>query len=57
MAEFSGPRIVVDLHVNVSGDTELIDTHRIEDEVMAQILQLPEIDRVYVHIEPDEWEG
>lgn len=57
MAEFSGPRIVVDIHVNVSGETELIDTHRIEDEVMAQILQLPEIDRVYVHIEPDEWEG
>jgi cation diffusion facilitator family transporter len=55
MTEYSGPRLVVDLHVNVNGDTPLRDSHEITDQVMAKLEALPDIDRVYVHLEPDDW--
>ncbi len=55
MTEYSGPRLVVDLHVNVNGDTPLRDSHVITDLVMAKLEALPDIDRVYVHLEPDDW--
>jgi cation diffusion facilitator family transporter len=55
MADYSGPRIVADLHVNVNSNTPLRDTHQISDEIIHRIEAIPEVDRVYVHIEP-EWE-
>lgn len=55
MTEYSGPRLVVDLHVNVNGETPLRASHEITDLVMAKLEELPEVDRVYVHLEPDDW--
>src|SRR3990172_6696260 len=55
MTEYSGPRLVVDLHVNVNGDTPLRDSHVITDLVMEKLEALPDVDRVYVHLEPDDW--
>jgi len=55
MTEYSGPRLVVDLHVNVNGDTPLRTSHEITDQVMAKLEEIPDIDRVYVHLEPDDW--
>lgn len=55
MADYSGPRLVVDLHINVHGDTRLRDTHVITDQVIEKLEALPEIDRVYVHVEPEDW--
>lgn len=55
MTDYSGPRLVVDLHVNVNGDTPLRDSHEITDQVIAQLQALPDVDRVYVHLEPDDW--
>jgi len=55
MTEYSGPRLVVDLHVNVNGDTPLRTSHEITDQVMARLEEIPDIDRVYVHLEPDDW--
>jgi cation diffusion facilitator family transporter len=55
MTDYSGPRLVVDLHVNVNGDTPLRDSHEITDQVIAQLQALPDVDRVYVDLEPDDW--
>jgi len=43
------------LHVNVNGDTPLRDSHVITDLVMEKLEALPDVDRVYVHLEPDDW--
>ncbi|MHB0922379.1 MAG: cation diffusion facilitator family transporter [Bellilinea sp.] len=55
MTDYSGPRLVVDLHINVDGETRLRDTHEITDKVIASLEKFPEIDRTYVHVEPDDW--
>lgn len=55
MAEYVGPRLVVDLHINVDGEMPLNQVHAISDEVIERLEQLGEVDRAYVHIEPDDW--
>jgi cation diffusion facilitator family transporter len=56
MTDYSGPRLIADLHVNVDGNTTLTESHRITDEIIARLEAMPEIDRAYVHLEPDDWE-
>lgn len=56
MTEYVGPRLVVDLHINVNGDMTVKQAHVIADQVAERLQALPEIDRVYVHIEPHDWE-
>jgi cation diffusion facilitator family transporter len=53
MTEYVGPRLVVDLHINVNGQMSLDEAHIIADEVIARLEGMPEIDRAYVHIEPE----
>ena len=53
MTEYVGPRLVVDLHINVKGDMSLNEAHSIADEVIYRLEELPEVDRAYVHIEPE----
>ncbi len=53
MTEYVGPRLVVDLHINVKGDMSLNEAHSIADEVIYRLEKLPEVDRAYVHIEPE----
>ena len=55
MTEYVGPRLVIDMHVNVDGKTPLNQSHAISDEVIARVQSLPEVDRAYVHIEPENW--
>jgi cation diffusion facilitator family transporter len=55
MTEYVGPRLVVDLHVNVEGTKTLIEAHAICDQITELLEEFPEIDRAYVHIEPDDW--
>lgn len=55
MTDYAGPRLVADLHINVDGSTPLVESHRICDEVIARVEAIPEVDRAYVHIEPDDW--
>jgi cation diffusion facilitator family transporter len=55
MTEYVGPRLVIDLHVNVDGKTPLTRSHAISDEVIERLQALPEVDRAYVHIEPENW--
>ena len=55
MTEHVGPKFVVDLHINVDGSTPLIESHKINDNVIEAIEALPDVDRAYVHLEPDGW--
>lgn len=56
MTEYSGPRLIVDLHINVNGQMTLDEAHGIADEVIDRLEQLPEVDRAYVHIEPEGYD-
>lgn len=53
MTEYVGPRLVVDMHINVSGKMTVDEAHAIADEVISRLENMPEIDRAYVHIEPE----
>jgi cation diffusion facilitator family transporter len=55
MTEYVGPQLVVDLHINVNGETTLNNTHAIADALIEKLQRLPEVDRAYVHIEPEDW--
>jgi cation diffusion facilitator family transporter len=55
MTEYAGPKLVIDMHVNVNGETPLNEVHAITDAVANRLKEFPEVDRVYVHVEPDGW--
>ena len=55
MTEYVGPKLVIDLHVNVEGTKTLNEVHAISDAVANRLQEFPEVDRAYVHIEPDGW--
>lgn len=52
ITEYAGPRLVVDMHINVDGNMRLIDAHEICDRVAEVLEEFPEVDRAYVHVEP-----
>ncbi len=54
IAEYVGPQLVADVHVNVDGGIAFAHSHAIADMVGKHIEALPEVDRAYVHIEPRE---
>jgi cation diffusion facilitator family transporter len=54
VAHYVGPEIDVSLHVEVEGDRTIAEAHDIETEVMDAIRDLPEIDDVFVHVDPKE---
>ncbi len=54
ITEYVGPRLAVDLHINVDGDLTLREAHRIANCVQQRLLEMAEVDRVYVHVEPDD---
>jgi cation diffusion facilitator family transporter len=56
MTEYVGPHLVVDMHVNVDGKKSLNETHAISDEIIHRLEALPEVDRAYVHIEPEGYD-
>ncbi len=56
ITEYIGPRLVVDMHINVDGNMPLKQVHEISDRVIERLESFPEVDRAYVHIEPDDWE-
>lgn len=54
VTEYVGPRLVVEMHVNVRGDLPLTEAHRINDEIVNRVLDnVQDVDRVYVHLEPE----
>ncbi len=54
VAHYVGPEIDVSLHIEVEGDMTLFEAHDIETAVVESIEELPEVDDVFVHIDPKE---
>ncbi len=54
ITEYVGPGLVVDLHANVDGTLTLYEAHEIADRVQERLEAMPDVDRVYVHVEPCE---
>ncbi len=55
MTDYVGPQLMLDLHINVEGSKTLIEVHEISDRVIKRLEEFPEVDRAYVHVEPDDW--
>ncbi|MBA4385486.1 MAG: cation transporter, partial [Anaerolinea sp.] len=55
MTDYVGPRLMLDLHINVEGSKTLIEVHDITDLVIRRLEEFPDVDRAYVHVEPDDW--
>jgi len=56
MTEYVGPRLVVDLHINVDGKMSLNEAHAISDKVIQRLEEIPQVDRAYVHVEPEGYD-
>ena len=55
VTDYVGPKLMLDLHINVEGTKTLNEVHTISDAVINRLQEFPEVDRAYVHIEPDGW--
>lgn len=53
ITDYAGPKLVVEMHINADGGTSLNRSHAITDQAAAALEELPEVDRAYVHIEPN----
>jgi cation diffusion facilitator family transporter len=54
MTDYVGPKLIVDMHINLPGDASLEEVHDISDRIIEALESLPEVDRAYVHVEPFE---
>jgi cation diffusion facilitator family transporter len=54
MSDYVGPKLIVDMHINLPGEVTLDEAHDVTDRVIEALEDLPEIDRAYVHVEPYE---
>lgn len=55
MSDYVGPRLMLDLHINVDGKKTLTEVHEITDAVIKRLEEFQAVDRAYVHVEPDDW--
>jgi cation diffusion facilitator family transporter len=53
ISEYVGPKLAVDMHINLPGDAPLEVVHDISDRITDALEALPEVDRAYVHVEPE----
>ncbi|MFB6078514.1 MAG: cation diffusion facilitator family transporter [Halarchaeum sp.] len=54
VAHYVGPEVDVSLHIEVEGDLTLREAHDIESAVVQDIRSMPEVDDVFVHVDPKE---
>jgi len=52
ISEYVGPKLAIDMHINLPGDASLDEAHDISDRIIAALEDLPEVDRAYIHVEP-----
>ncbi|WP_297498042.1 cation diffusion facilitator family transporter [Thermococcus sp.] len=50
-AHYVGSRLHVELHIEVSPDLSLKEAHDVSEEVKERIEEIPEVDRVFVHVD------
>jgi cation diffusion facilitator family transporter len=54
IAHYVGPEVDVSLHIEVEGDRTIREAHDIETAVIESVRELPEVDDVFVHVDPKE---
>ncbi|MCD2204625.1 cation diffusion facilitator family transporter [Halobacterium sp. KA-6] len=54
VAHYVGPEVDVSLHVEVEGEMSLYEAHGIETEIIESVREIPEVDDVFVHVDPKE---
>ncbi|KAB7515738.1 cation diffusion facilitator family transporter [Halosegnis rubeus] len=58
VAHYVGPEVDVSLHIEIEGATTVREAHDIETAVVQSVRAIPEVDDVFVHVDPkelDEW--
>lgn len=54
MSDYVGPKLIVDMHINLPGDKTLDEVHEINDRVIEALESMSEVDRAYIHVEPKD---
>ncbi len=54
VSDYVGPQLRVDMHVDVDAAISLKRAHSIAEEIKKNVEALPEVDLVFVHLEPKE---
>ena len=54
VAHYVGPEVDVSLHIEVEGHMSLFEAHDIESAVVESVRAIPEVDDVFVHVDPKE---
>jgi cation diffusion facilitator family transporter len=52
VADYVGPQLRVDMHINVDGNLPLHEAHSISEEVQKKVRNIPDVELVFVHVEP-----
>lgn len=52
VADYVGPQLRVDMHIDIDGDVSLYEAHELSNRVRRKIEALPEVDLAFVHVEP-----
>ena len=52
IADYVGPELRVDMHIDVDGDLKLRKAHAIGELVEDRVEALPDVDMAFVHVEP-----
>lgn len=52
ISDYVGPQLRIDMHINVDGGLTLEQAHAIGEDVRTRVAALPEVDWVFVHVEP-----
>jgi len=52
IADYVGPQVRAELHVDVDGEISFLFAHQISDAVRDAVEALDEVDLAYIHVEP-----
>jgi cation diffusion facilitator family transporter len=52
IADYVGPKVRVDMHIEVDGNIPIKNAHTIVEQLREKIENLPDVDSVYIHVEP-----
>jgi cation diffusion facilitator family transporter len=54
VADYVGPQLRVDMHINVDGQLPLTRIHAISEAVTRRVESIEQVDLVFIHVEPAE---
>ncbi len=54
VSEYVGPKLVIDMHINLPGEASVEEAHDVAERISTALESLPDVDRAYVHVEPNE---